>query len=93
MAYRIEYKALGPNKMGFFKKYGLLIFIAFLLVTTVTVSVANLSGAQWARHLLFPGDPQVTAGALEGMAEKLKKGSSVMDAITAFCREVIGNGA
>ena len=92
MAYRIEYKALGPVKPAFFKKYGMLIIVVFLLVSTVSVSVAYLSGAQWARHLLFPGDPEVTAGALEGMADKLKQGSSVVDAITAFCRAVIAGG-
>lgn len=92
MAYRIQYEVIGPVKPGIFKKYGMFVFVVFLLVTTVTVSVAHLSGAQWAKHLLFPGDPDVTALALEGLAENLQQGSSVMDAITVFCREVIGNG-
>ena len=92
MAYRIEYEAFGPKKTGFLKKYGMFLFILLLLVTTVTVSVANLSGAQWARSLLFPGDPGVTAVALEELAEDLQQGSSVKDAFAAFCREVIGNG-
>ncbi len=93
MAYRIEYKALSPKKSGFCRKYGMFILVTLLLVATVTISVANLSGALWVRHLLFPGDPQVTAAALEGLAEDLQQGSSVMDAITAFCRDVINNGA
>lgn len=93
MAYRIQYEALGPVKPTFIKKYGMFIFVVFLLVTTVTVSVAHFAGAQWAKHLLFPGDPEITAAALEGLAKELQQGSSVMDAVTAFCREVIANGA
>lgn len=92
MAYRIQYEAIGSAKPAFIKKYGMFVFVVFLLVTTVTVSVAHFYGAQWAMHLLFPGDPQVTAAALEGLAEALQQGTSVMDAITAFCRAVITSG-
>ena len=40
---------------------------------------------------LLPGDPAVTAAALENMAADLKAGQSVRDAITAFCAEIIAH--
>lgn len=93
MAYRIQYGSVGPVKTAISRNYFALTVVLFLLVCTVTVTAAHLMGAQWAKELLFPGDPEVTAGALEQFVARLQQGSPVMDAITFFCREVIANGA
>jgi hypothetical protein len=43
------------------------------------------------QEVLLPGDPAVTAAALENMTEGLRSGESLLDAVTAFCREIIAN--
>ena len=39
--------------------------------------------------LLLPGDPDTTRAALSQLAEDVRAGEPVGDAVTAFCREII----
>ena len=45
----------------------------------------------WVQDVLLPGDPAVTAAALDEMVEGLKRRQGVMDAVTAFCREILAH--
>ena len=46
---------------------------------------------EWVRDLLLPGDPVVTAHALQGLVNCLREGEPIVEAITAFCIEVMEN--
>lgn len=41
---------------------------------------------------LLPGDPGVTAQALEHMTESISSGDSLQEAIVAFCQEILNHG-
>ncbi len=41
------------------------------------------------RHLLIPGDPEVTTQAFETMIHSLCAGEEISEAVTAFCREIL----
>ena len=45
----------------------------------------------WVQEFLLPGDPAVTAAALENMVDNIKDGNSIAEAVTAFCREIVEN--
>ena len=42
---------------------------------------------------LLPGDPHVTAQALENMTDSLASGEPLKDAIVTFCQEILDHGA
>ena len=42
---------------------------------------------------LLPGDPNVTAQALENMTDSLSSGERLKDAIVTFCQEILDHGA
>lgn len=44
------------------------------------------------RDLLLPGDPEVTATALERLVEAVSEGEAIQTALTEFCREIIDHG-
>lgn len=60
-------------------------FAVFLLLT----SLLWPEGIEAMKELLIPGDNTVTLRALEEMAEDLKAGASISDAVTVFCKEIL----
>lgn len=42
--------------------------------------------------MLLPGDPEVTAMALERLVESVSDGEAIQTALTDFCREIIDHG-
>lgn len=80
MAYRISY---GPAKKKRDKKRWIF-FLSGLIVL--------LFGAYFLQKkydLFLPGDPAVTALALDHMASAISKGESFSDAFFCFCQEII----
>ena len=63
-------------------------FIAIALAVTV---VAIPKSRRALKTALLPGDGAVTEQALQGLVEDLRQGSSVSQAVEAFCREIIAN--
>jgi hypothetical protein len=49
------------------------------------------TGLPWVQKYLLPGDPEVTAAALEQMVDDLRAGHGLGAAVTAFCREIVEN--
>ena len=90
MAYRIRYISFGEEKKAEGRRNwktllaGLL--VAMLLIGAMFVKIGELP---FVMEYLLPGDPSVTAAALDGMVEDLKEGESIKNAVTAFCREII----
>ena len=84
MAYRIIY---APARKG--KRTGKRVFLF--------AAVAGLLGAVWvvkkAGISILPGDPEVTAAALEHMVASVSQGEPVGEVFFAFCREIIDGAA
>ena len=80
MAYRIFY---GPNRKRkqMAKRYLLLAMMVGLLAAVWLVKEAGIS--------ILPGDPAVTASALEQMVSSVSSGEPVGEAFFAFCTEII----
>lgn len=90
MGYRVEY---GPVK----KVRGLerrvsrvsaLIAVCLLLFFLLVGSIWP-EGAQTLQRLIFPGDPVVTAAALEDLTENLRSGEALSDCMSAFCIQIL----
>ena len=92
MGYKIQYNCVGrklePKKRS---KAGIFAGLLVLLLVVAAVTVKSV-GLQWVREVLLPGDPAVTAAALGGFVLDIKEGDTLVDAITAFCQEIV-NGA
>ena len=92
MAYRIKYNLVGPDRQKPRKKKRTGAIVTVLAIGGLLVIAIHLLYLPWPQKLLLPGDAAVTAAALEGLAENLQQGESLMDAITCFCRNIIANG-
>jgi hypothetical protein len=90
MAYRITYsegsiskQTVASRKIN--RKPILIGIFAGVLALTLVIPAGRL----WLRDLLLPGDEDITAGALEALAEDLGDGVSLGEAVDAFCYEII----
>lgn len=94
MGYRITYESFGEErKMPANKRRNSAIAAGILVAALITGAFAvKHTGLRWVQEYLLPGDPAVTAAALEGFAQDLKEGESIKDAIITFCREIMENG-
>ena len=93
MAYRIDYSAGRTQRRTLRQRIFTpvtksTLFILALIAGAVTIKVIGLT---WVRDVLLPGDPAVTAAALENMTDNLRSGDSLLDAVTTFCREILAN--
>ena len=90
MAYRIEYNAIAvklpPKKRS--GRWRVLLAVAALVGGAALIKRFALD---FTLQYLIPGDPAVTAAAFENMAQELKLGQSLTQALTTFCREIIAN--
>lgn len=91
MGYQIQYEQIG--QVTKIKKRPKAI-ISFILVALILVSAISVKAfaLPWVQDVLLPGDPAVTAAAFETMVESLQEGTSLLDAIKAFCLEIISHG-
>ena len=90
MSFRIQYgisRHEVNSRKTKFKKW-----LPFLLAVIFLVAGWLISLTEIRFDWLLPGDPEVTAAALESLRENLAAGESLGEAVTAFCREII-NGA
>ena len=92
MAYRIDYDKTGTRKRIEPAKSRIAVYTAaFFLLFLLLVNLFWPDGTGFLRQSLIPGDPDVTAAAVDSLIDDLKDGQQVSDAITAFCRELISN--
>ena len=94
MSYRIRYPSFEKEKMylkGKHRRAGVVAGILTLILFFGAMSVKH-KGLRWVQTYLLPGDPAVTAAALEDLAADLKEGENLKDAISDFCREIMAHG-
>ena len=91
MAYNIRYVSFDeekkqPKDTKLRNRIAACLLVVVLLIGAMTV---KHRGLRWVTEYLVPGDPAVTAAALEGMVMDLREGENLYDAVTAFCREIM----
>lgn len=84
MGYKIVY-AQEPKKRRLRRKK----WIIPAAVILGLIAVKWLGWDEQIRYWLLPGDPEVTAMALEDLARQMREGASAAQVWTAFCREII----
>lgn len=89
MAYRIIY----CNKNRVYKyrimsRRKIVIICGLIFITAIIV--LNIYGENILRALI-PGDPEITGHAFNQLADDLKSGEPVQQAVAAFCQEIIDN--
>ena len=96
MGYQISYGQAGVKKR---KKWNipkpriekqkmmaaLCVILSMLLVAVCVIPQFRT----YLRDLILPGDPSVTAAALEEMVDAIGEGQSVQAALTEFCRDIL----
>lgn len=93
MSYQIEYNTVGlPKPKGKPQKTPNWALLCVALCLLLALGIKCL-GLPWVQQVLLPGDPAVTAAALENMVADLKGGASLIGAITAFCQEILQGAA
>lgn len=84
MGYKIAYSPQTTHKYPLKKEKK----IPVKWIVTGALLIGLLAGG-W--KLLLPGDPEITQAALGHLAEDIRSGESLSQAITAFCQEIIDN--
>ena len=87
MAYRIDYGS-GDQSGAISKKRRYFVFGAVALIL-ISVLIRISGYHTYLIRLMLPGDPEVTALALDTLIQQLKEGSGLRDALTTFCAEII----
>ncbi len=94
MGYRVDY---GPVRKirGMEKRFSRpaaltgLFFFVFLLMTAFLWP----EGVQVLRDLVVPGDPAVTAAAVEALTDDLRSGAPAMETIYQFLQRMLEEGS
>ena len=61
------------------------LLVLFLLV----ISILWPEGSTMLRNLLYPGDPAVTASAIQVLMDDLSAGFGIYDAVSHFCIQIL----
>lgn len=91
MGYRIVYESAIVKKTKIRrvtspKQYiiiGSLVLLMLLSICWLGWNKTNI------RRYLLPGDPDITGAAIEELIEEIRSGTSVTDAVSAFCKEIV----
>lgn len=90
MGYRVDY---GPVKKvrGLEKRVSRKSALTALCFLIFCLLVGTLwpEGAEMLRRLVFPGDPAVTAAALEEFTVQLQTGADVKESLQQFCLNIL----
>lgn len=92
MGYRIDYL---PDKQQLGRNYGFRLAMAVFFFFLFAASVARLwpDGSRTLRGILFSGNVETLAAALEGLADRLTEGMPVMEALVVFGQQILeGSG-
>ena len=88
MAYKIQYTPEDNSRYPQVRKSKPIHWKRWLFLAGI------LFGILWLRRsgipdFLIPGDPEITSTAAKTMVENLQQGTTVNDAVTVFCKEIL----
>ena len=81
-----KYPAAVPSR----KRWGGAVLVVVALLAVFTAFMVG-GRSEW-KEILLPGDPEVTAQSLEILAEDIRGGESVKEAVAAFCVRIMEHG-
>lgn len=87
MSYRIQYDTKKHPWQKRLKRLKYVLPVGIICLSLLTLGYFGMDKLQF----LLPGEPSVTAAALDNMANSLQEGETLQEAITAFCREILDN--
>ena len=87
MSYRIQYDTKKHPWQKRLKRQKYVLPVGIICLSLLTLGYFGMDKLQF----LLPGEPSVTAAALDNMANSLQEGETLQEAITAFCREILDN--
>lgn len=94
MGYRIDY---GPVKKvrGVERRVSRIASLTglFLLLFMITVCAFWPEGTAVLRDWILPGDPAVTAAAMEELTDSLRTGEELSDSLRTFCIRILEGAA
>lgn len=95
MAYRIVYgpEIRAPRRWENFPLRRQLLTAAFGLLFVLLVRQIWPEGMAVLRQILLPGEPTLTEQAFNDLVVHIRNGSSLGDAVTAFCQQIIHNAS
>ena len=88
MAYKIQYSPQEQPRYPMLhqqRKYALRVIWALVLIGAISLCFSYYG----IPDMLIPGDAEVTKSAMLEMISLLRAGTSVKDAVTAFCKQII----
>ena len=91
MGYTINYGQATKHKTTIkrFDKRRSKYIVYALLAAGVCIAAVCVGKMDWCRELLIPGDSKVTSAAFSGFISDVQSGSSVREAFSDFCREIV----
>lgn len=95
MGYSIQYGADSHVETAWKRKAGRK-YRRYLMVFAVFVTAAIFAfsgGKKGLEDMLIPGNPEVTKAAFSQLADDLREGNPLKEALVTFCREIIGDAA
>ena len=87
MSYRIQYDTKKHPWQKRLKRQKYVLPVGIICLSLLTLGYFGMDKLQF----LLPGEPSVTAAALDNMTNSLQEGETLQEAITAFCREILDN--
>lgn len=93
MSYRILYSPEKQNRYPMVqrRKNNIKRILAIFVITMIFATLLSGSGKAISEFLI-PGDAEQFREAASTMINKIQTGTSVKDAVTAFCVEIVGYG-
>jgi len=92
VGYKIHYDGKQPVGCSAKARKSRMVWLCFLLLTILVFGVIGIKHSPSMRAFLLPGDPDVIRFAGRDMIEQIQTGTSVGDAITSFCVEIVRHG-
>lgn len=91
MGYTIAYHGADAAKKTTVRRRSQLpvLTAAFLLVFLLLTNLFWPAGRNKLRHIILPGDPDVTAHAVTVLVDDLRAGAPVGEAVKTFCSEIL----
>ena len=87
MSYRIQYDTKKHPWQKRLKRQKRVLIVGVICFALLIIGYFGMDKMQF----LLPGEPSVTAAALDNMTNSLQEGETLQEAITAFCREILDN--
>lgn len=94
MGYRIDYRPVKKVRGVEKRTFRLAAFAGiFLMVFVIFACCFWPEGTAVLRDWILPGDPTVTAAAMEELTDSLRMGERVADALRSFCVQILEGAA